>query len=233
MSKTATKPQPKRRRRKFEKPRGGWPTREQWLEHAAELVRPVIEEQGVSLPKVRVSVGWPKGSRGGKTVHAIGQCWCGSASADGTHEIFVSPELDDPARVLDVLAHELVHAACGIKAGHGPEFKRVAEGIGLAGRMTATVAGPEFERFAKATCRTLGKFPHARLGGMGAGSGRPTPKGQPGSDGDGSDAPKQGTRMLKATCSNEDCGMVVRTTRKWIESPGLPTCACGSDFREG
>lgn len=228
MTKTAKRPS-----RKFEKPRGGWPTREQWLNHAAELLRPRIEEQGVTLPKVRVSVGWPKGSRGGKSVHAIGQCWCKSASADETHEIFVSPELDDPARVLDVLAHELVHAACGISAGHGPDFKRVAEGIGLTGRMTATVAGPDFEKFAKATCRTLGKFPHARLGARAATSGNPgAGKGEGEGEGGESDAPKQTTRMLKAVCESEDCGMVVRTTRKWIDSVGLPTCACGSQFVE-
>ena len=231
----AAKPKPKRRRVvKLERPKGGWKTREEWLNHAAQLCRPAIEAHGVELPPVRVSVGWPKGSRGGKSVHAIGQCWCKSASADGTHEIFVSPELDDPARVLDVLAHELVHAACGISAGHGPEFARVAKGIGLQGRMTATVAGPEFETFAKAATKTLGRFPHAALGVRGSTSGNPKPKGGPeaGPEG-GSDSPKQGTRMLKATCDDPECGMVVRTTRKWIESPGLPKCACGGQFVEG
>lgn len=222
----------KTRRRKFEKPRGGWKTREQWLNHAAELIRPLIEAQGAEIPAVRVSVGWPKGSRGGKSVHAIGQCFCKSASADGTHEIFISPELDDPARVLDVLAHELVHAAVGIPAGHGPKFARVAKAIGLQGRMTATTAGPEFEKFAKGACRTVGKFPHAQIR-SGISSGRPAPKGGPdGGAEPGTDTPKQGTRMLKVTCSNPDCGMVMRTTAKWIETPGLPTCACGSKFEQ-
>jgi hypothetical protein len=43
------------------------------------------------------------------------------------------------------MAHELVHAAVGIAAGHGKEFRRVAKGIDLAGSMTATTAGPAFE----------------------------------------------------------------------------------------
>ena len=36
--------------------------------------------------------------------------------------------------------------------------------------------------------------------------------------------------MLKAEC--DSCGMVVRTTRKWIEEVGLPTCACGGQFEQ-
>lgn len=218
--------------RKIDKPRGGWKTREQWFGHAVELLRPLLADQGAEIPKVRVSTGWPKGSRGGKSVHAIGQCWCKSASADGTHEVFISPELDDPARVLDVLAHELVHAAVGIQAGHGPDFAKVAKGIGLEGRMTATVAGPDFEKFGRKACRTLGKFPHARLGSVAPTSGSPKAKG-PGAEGEpGEDTPRQGTRMRKVQCENPECGMVMRTTAKWIEEPGLPTCACGSKFVE-
>lgn len=198
-------------------------TREDWLLRAAELLRPVIETLGgddIALPALRVSVGFPLGSRGGKSTHAIGQCWAATCSADKTHELFISPELSEPARVLDVLAHELVHAAVGIEEGHGKAFGRVARAIGLEGKMTATVAGEAFTQLAATLLPELGPYPHATLLPSAGGAGGP-----------GRSGPRpQGTRMLKAVCDN--CSMVIRTTRKWIDTTGLPTCACGGTFEE-
>jgi hypothetical protein len=37
-------------------------------------------------------------------------------------------------QVAAVLGHELVHAAVGVAARHGKEFRRVARGIGPCGR---------------------------------------------------------------------------------------------------
>jgi ribulose 1,5-bisphosphate carboxylase large subunit-like protein len=34
---------------------------------------------------------------------------------------------------MEVLAHELCHAAVGVDAGHGPEFRAIAHAIGLRG----------------------------------------------------------------------------------------------------
>lgn len=187
-------------------------TREDWLNRAVLELAPLLAEHDAELPPVRVSVGFPKGTRG-KGAHAIGQCWTHMCSADGTHEVFISPELADPARVLDVLAHELIHAAVGIDAGHRKPFTRMARAIGLDGKPTATVAGPEFTAWAVAPLVALGAYPHAALT-PGASSG---PK-------------KQGTRMLKLTC--EGCTMVIRTTRKWLDDTGAPQCACGGTFGE-
>ena len=53
--------------------------------------------------------------------------------------------------------------------------------------------------------------------------GRPYPHGQLAP----SDERKQSTRLLKLTCP--ECGYVIRTTRKWLET-GLPTCCCGELF---
>jgi len=84
------------------------PTRESWLlsaiDRMARSLFPAFKQ-----PPWRVTCGWPKGVRGGK--HAIGQCWPTTASADGTHELFISPELDSPIEVLHVLAHEMIHYA--------------------------------------------------------------------------------------------------------------------------
>jgi hypothetical protein len=69
-------------------------------------------------------------------------------SADGHFEIFIRPTSHAPdampAQIAAILAHELVHAAVGIPAGHGKAFKRVALGLGLVGPMRATTPGEAF-----------------------------------------------------------------------------------------
>lgn len=49
-----------------------------------------------------------------------------------------------PGQIAAILAHELVHAAVGIAAGHGKAFKRIAVGLGLVGPMRATTPGDAF-----------------------------------------------------------------------------------------
>lgn len=182
-------------------------TREDWLLRAVELCRPLLAEHGAVVPDaVRVSVGWPRGSR-----KAIGQCWVPDVSADGTAELFISPELAAPERVLDVLAHELIHAAIGCEHGHKKPFTRVARAIGLDGKPTATVAGAAFSAWAAMPLLTLGAYPHAAM--------------SPSTGGTGSGPAKQGTRMLKLLC-DAGCGYNVRTTAKWLMC-GVPACACG------
>ncbi len=181
-------------------------TREQWLNAAALLVRPLFDEQGANdYPRFRVSCGWPKGGRG-KT---IGQAWHPESSGDGTSEIFISPALDEPVRVLDILIHELIHATVGNDAGHRGPFRKLAKAIGLEGKMTATVAGEELATKLLALTGNLGPYPHAELSK--------------------SSRIKQGTRMLKLMC---ECGYTVRTTQKWIDV-GLPTCCCGQEMELG
>lgn len=63
-------------------------------------------------------------------------------------------------QVLATLAHELIHAALGIEEGHGPNFKRVYKAIGLAGRATATHAGPEFIEAMQPVIAKIGEIPH-------------------------------------------------------------------------
>ena len=88
----------------------------------------------------RVAIGFT--SRGAKG-KAIGECWDNRRIGDGHFEIFIRPDLAHapdamPAQIAAILAHELVHAAVGIAAGHGRAFKRVSVGLGLVGPMRAT-----------------------------------------------------------------------------------------------
>ena len=122
-------------------------TRESWLNAVAAGMAPLFEVLDAPLPdRVRVAIGFT--SRGAKA-KAIGECWDNRLSADGHFEIFIRPDLAHapdamPAQIAAILAHELVHAAVGIPAGHGKAFKRVALGLGLVGPMRATTPGEAF-----------------------------------------------------------------------------------------
>jgi hypothetical protein len=176
--------------------------RQQWLESCVAALRGKFKKAGFTVPEaVRVSIGFPKGG-GGKGRKTIGQCWGLEASGDKHSEIFISPELGDGVQVFDVVAHELAHATVGVKHGHKKPFKLCAEAVGLTGKMTATVATPEFKTWAKEQIERIGKFPHAKLNVIGR--------------------KKQSTRLLKCICP--DCEYTARVTRKWIEAAGSPIC---------
>jgi hypothetical protein len=174
--------------------------REEWLMAVAAGMSPWFSDLGCPLPRVRMAVGFT--SRG-KRSSRIGECWGADASVDGTHEIFIVPTLDDPVRIADILAHELVHAAVGTSNGHKAPFRKVALAIGLEGRMKATTAGPLFLERVEPILTAVGPLPHARLDWSNG-------------------SPKQTTRGLKAYC--EHCGYTVRVTAKWLNLAGPPIC---------
>ena len=104
--------------------------REEWLLQLAEMLEVIFSEHGATLPKYRVTCGFP--SKGGLSkLRTLGQCWSGKSRADDTHELIVSMTLDEPMRIAGVLAHEMVHAAVGIEHGHKGPFRLLALAIGL------------------------------------------------------------------------------------------------------
>ena len=96
---------------------------------------------------------------------------------------------NDPSRVLDVLLHEMIHAATPGE-GHRGMFRAMAKRVGLAGRMTATVAGPELKQ-------RLEKLLTDHLTPMPPGYGDLAPERK-----------KQATRMRKYVCP--ECGQIIR-----------------------
>jgi hypothetical protein len=180
--------------------------RQQWLEHALGDLRGYFHKHGHDVPdNVRVSIGWPHGTRGKKGgADTIGQCWASIASSDKHYEIFIAPSQRDGARIVDILAHELIHVLAGHKAGHKGPFKQIAEAIGLTGAMTATIAGPAMVEFAKGVIAKRGAYPAGSLNHEKSG------------------VKKQGTRLIKCEC--DACGYIVRTTQKWIDDAGAPHC---------
>jgi len=178
-------------------------TREQWLSQATEELRALFKQHGDTIPtQVRSSCGFPSKSALASKNRRIGECWSSAASADSHAEIFISPTISDSARVLDILAHELIHAVHP-GDGHGKKFGKTSRAIGLEGKLTATVAGPQFTAWATPVLARLGAYPHADLVPSNA-------------------QKKQTTRMLKCVCS--DCGYTVRVAGKWLADMGAPHC---------
>ena len=180
-------------------------TREAWLNQAVAELDTLFVNEGHDLPDVRVSIGWPHGGR----ANTIGQCFPPTMAADEVAQVFISPVLADPVRILDVLLHELVHAvnhAAG-DHGHGKCFSAIAKPLGLTGKMTATEAGPELREKLVAIAATLGGFPHAAL----------TPAAKL--------AKSRSGKSIKLECAaGED--FVVSISRTRLEMHGAPKCPC-------
>lgn len=182
--------------------------REDWLNAAVSELRPFFSAVGKPLPEnVRVTCGFPSNA---KRSGAIGECWADTASADKTFEVLISPVLDDPVKVFEVLVHELCHATAGAM-NHGVNFQKVANLMHLAPSSTragwkATGQAATFAAQYGDIIKSLDAYPHAALS-------MTTKK-------------TQGTRMLKAVCPS--CGYTVRLTSKWA-ALGLPSCPQDSD----
>jgi hypothetical protein len=172
--------------------------RQRWLELAVEALRERFAAAGYVIPtEIRFAIGWPKRAA---SCGAIGECWPTEKSSDRHAELFVSPELTEGLRILDVLAHELVHATVGVGAGHLKPFRECALKIGLQGPMRSTTAGPDFRAWADALMRSIGPYPAGYL----------------------TDSPRQSTRMLKCQC--RVCGYIARVSQKWLGLAGPPIC---------
>ena len=201
----------------------GRKTREEWLTTMVRVAHTDLFRKlpaggmhhGVtkSLPKFRVSCSWPGG---GSARKRIGECWSPSASATGHTEMFISPRMSDVVKVVESLIHEMVHMYVGCEHGHKAPFRRLAIAVGLEGKMTSTHADPNLVKVIKRMAKKCGTYPHADMSGLGGRT-------------------KQSTRLIKATCQNdgdEECGMVIRTTQKWIDHAerGLNCPICESDM---
>lgn len=180
-------------------------TREQWLIRLARELERLFKRVGApALPAYRVTCGWPSRKALTRKNKVIGQCFDKSCSKDKTTELIISMYIDSEMDAAAIMAHEMIHASVGTKAGHGKPFRDVAIAIGLTGKMTATVAGPEFLKWIKPVLKKIGKYPHATVDAAAA-------------------TKKQGTRLIKVACPvHQDYS--VRMSQKWIDEAGAPHC---------
>lgn len=199
--------------------------RETWLNSIAALMAPRFEELGYPLPPFRVSVGFPSAGLRSK---AIGECWDKRASSDERFEIFLRPDRANSMEVACTLAHELTHAAVGLRCGHKGAFETVALALGFSRPLThASDPSDQLASWIEPMIERLGPIPHASLMWTGLkvkrGGGGIVPDDAEGEDGEPtSSRPKtQTTRLKKAACS--ECGYTVRVTAKWLDV-GSPHC---------
>ena len=136
-------------------------TREAWLLAAAVKLAPLLKAHGVAMPeKYAVSCGFAKARS-----KAIGQCWGSTCTEDGTIHMFVCPSIQAATRVLDILIHEMIHAAVGLECKHRGAFRVLAKAIGLEGKMTETFVSedsPLMKTLEKISDQ-LGPYPHSAL----------------------------------------------------------------------
>lgn len=140
-------------------------TREQWLEQAVRAMdKAILKPLGYAMPELwKITCGFARSS-GHK---AIGQCWPPSRAADGktTHLMVCSTLGEDAVRVLDIVLHEMGHAAVGCEHMHKKPFRDFVKAVGLDGKVTATIATPGGELHGKLTkiAERLGAYPHPAI----------------------------------------------------------------------
>ena len=192
-------------------------SREDYLIKASDIMRDYLfKPKGYKVPKVELSVSWAtSGNRArNKSGQTLGMCFNKASSKKGINQIIITPSLDGETikgtlRILDVLAHELVHAVDDLKSGHKKAFKDCATAIGLIGQMRSTKASKELnEWLRKNIVDKLGKFPHAEV----------TLSGK-----------KQTTRNIKVSC--DCCDFSFRTSRTNINTIENWDCLACDDGR--
>lgn len=212
-------------------------TRELWTAALVDAMRPTFQERGYPLPaNIRATIAFTsQGWRGKRR----GECWLPEASADGAVEIMVHLCETDPVRILNILTHELCHAAQGKIAnergkpkqagGHGRIWKEVAAALDLKPAMKTNAKGKEVEQWqyalgdanglwgtwAKPLLEAAGAMPHAALAEF-------VKKEK--------DAAKQSARMLKF--KHQDCGgldegaYIWRASGKATADKAKVSCPC-------
>ena len=183
-------------------------TREQWLQAAVkELTAKVFKPAKLEVPEVRVSVGWPGGR--GKKQGVVGQCFPTIHAEDHVAQIFVSPAVSDPLKVIATLTHEIVHAIDDCESGHKGSFVRTAKSVGFLPKWTSIEnRNDELNDKLKDAVEKLGAFPHAALSG-----------------GDRPVVQKTYMVLLESLdCDVCENGYKLRMTQKWLDEVGTPLC---------
>lgn len=181
--------------------------REDWLSEAVRLIRPWFADLGETLPEnIKISIGWSKGAKG----NAVGVCWPSRAAADGSTNIFMTPERgeEDVVQILGTIVHEMNHASDDCESQHKGHFAKLNRQLGFLGKPTSSAEKtPELIARLEELAGLLGPFPHAAV----------TPVGK---------EKTQKTYMIKVS---HECGYTLRTTQKFLDI-AVPTCpACGPD----
>lgn len=197
-------------------------TREDWLLNAYNALRTRFRERAdVVLPEmIRLSVGFGYGAVAENRV-ILGQTWATWKSDDKINQVFLSPEMDDPAYLLGVLVHEIVHVVDDCEHKHRKPFRDLALAVGLEGKMTEVHVTKELGEYLEFLAFELGVYPHSALE-VARTSVLVGPDGAPIREIPGSSGPKrQVNRQLKYECPS--CGWTGRAAASWLRT-SVPVC---------
>lgn len=129
--------------------------REEWLTWAAVALRPWFAAHGYDIPlRLRIGVGALAVSH--RTLGALYP----QSDALGFKHITISPFVDDPATVVLILVHELIHAILPAEELHGARFQAAARALGLAAPFTRIHAEERLRRHVEGLVHKLGRYPH-------------------------------------------------------------------------
>lgn len=192
-------------------------TREEWLEECVRQFRGIFETHNLALPpRLHLSCGLPSRGALSETRQNLSETWHPEATADGVHQIFISPLVEDGLGAASLLLRELVRASLPSDTKNGPQFKAACGKLGLtSGKPKSASPGPELTKTLEdVILNRLGKYPHAAL----------IPPGR-------KEGEKGKGRMLKISCENGHEPYVLRGSRKVINL-GLPDCpVCGEPLK--
>ena len=128
-------------------------------------LRPLFKTAGCPLPKlVRASCGFPScDAIVGRKIRGA-EVWGSGLSEGGWYEIFISPLAADSLHVAEMMTHELVHCAAGLRGcGHGAMFCDYAAKVGLVKSFRESNAGGTLRHRLKRIVKEIGPYPHSRL----------------------------------------------------------------------
>ena len=138
------------------------PNREAWLRSVVEELRPAFFEAGHRIPeRLRVSCGFPSSARLGRPWDHASESWSADVSQDGTYEIFISPEANDLAYVVGLLARELIRICTPGSRTIGR--RQLVAAIGLLGSLQRITIHEKLVRRIDDIRVKLGPYPHGRI----------------------------------------------------------------------
>ncbi len=180
--------------------------REAWLRAAYAMVRKELLPQAPAT----VAISWSFPSKGGtkSSRRTIGECHYKGGSAvgvEGDRVILISPTLREPFAMVEVLVHEMVHAALPMGCGHRKQFSQLAARVGLEKPWTATTAGEELKKKIDGWLKRLPAWPGGHLQIVAT----------------------QKNRQLKAVC---DCNRILRGSLKTFGEGPIICGLCEAPF---
>jgi hypothetical protein len=189
--------------------------REEWLQRAVTGFAMEWSKLGVVVPNdVRVSCSFPAG---GNPTKRVGECCPRSRSMAKVNEVFINPILEVPLMVLNVLGHELIHAADDCEHKHGKVFTMLSKRVGYSGGKNSAAKSDEALLFLAKLAGELGPYPHREV--------LIVKKPQ-----------KENTGLHKFECAvgvkesedGEEAAKpdVLYSTAKMVELYGIPLCRC-------